>query len=49
VGDAYRHSTKLAQLGEELGFERYWVALDREIAADLDVHLILYHSLLHTN
>jgi luciferase family oxidoreductase group 1 len=26
VGDAYWHSTELAQLGEELGFERYWLA-----------------------
>ena len=26
LGDAFWHSTKLAQLGEQLGYERFWVA-----------------------
>ena len=26
LGDAFWHSTKLAQLGEQFGYERYWVA-----------------------
>lgn len=26
LGDAFRHSTKLAQLGERLGYQRFWLA-----------------------
>jgi len=26
LGDAFWHSTKLAQLAERLGYERFWVA-----------------------